>query len=315
LLFDAEGAGQTKNVTVVDNANPSNTDTFTSPVVNIDWSKPTISGVATTSANSNGWYKAPVRIQFISADQEGLSGIDTATDTVTLSNDGAGQEANGTATDRAGNSASDTVSGINIDQTKPTITLDSQNYNVDTTVDKGDVVLGSPALNWTAADATSHLSTVGVGTITFNAVTLGTVPTQIVATDNAGNTITVTVIYHVVYNFTGFFQPIDMGNTVVNVAKAGSAIPVKFKLAGNQGLNIFLAAPSSAAGAFNSDVNYDEIESTVTLMAGGSLLSYDSASDQYTYVWKTEKTWSGSRVLIVKFNDGKIYTANFSFKK
>ena len=33
-------------------------------------------------------------------------------------------------------------------------------------------------------------------------------------------------------------------------------------------------------------------------------MQYDSASDQYTYVWKTEKSWSGTcRVLVLTFNE------------
>ena len=91
------------------------------------------------------------------------------------------------------------------------------------------------------------------------------------------------------YQFTGFFQPIDNGATV-NVAKAGSAIPVKFSLAGNQGLDIFQpgfpsVTPVSCADSSPTDV----IESTVT--AGASGLQYDASADQYTYVWKTSSAW------------------------
>ena len=43
------------------------------------------------------------------------------------------------------------------------------------------------------------------------------------------------------YNFSGFFQPVDNLPTL-NMVKAGSAIPVKFSLGGEQGLDIFEAA-------------------------------------------------------------------------
>jgi hypothetical protein len=39
--------------------------------------------------------------------------------------------------------------------------------------------------------------------------------------------------------FLGYFQPV--ANTIWNSVQAGSAIPVKFSLNGNQGLNIFAA--------------------------------------------------------------------------
>ncbi|HET9221858.1 MAG TPA: ExeM/NucH family extracellular endonuclease, partial [Roseiflexaceae bacterium] len=116
------------------------------------------------------------------------------------------------------------------------------------------------------------------------------------------------------YNFTGFFQPIDNLPTV-NSVKAGQAIPVKFSLSGNQGLNIFLGGyPLSQQIACSSGAPVDDIEQTDS--AGASGLSYDPGSDQYHYVWKTEKSWAGTcRHLIVKLNDGTSYRANFKFTK
>lgn len=47
-----------------------------------------------------------------------------------------------------------------------------------------------------------------------------------------------------------------------------------------------------------------------------SSLSYDAASDMYTYVWKTNKSWAKTcRRLIVKLNDGSVHTADFGFVK
>jgi hypothetical protein len=58
----------------------------------------------------------------------------------------------------------------------------------------------------------------------------------------------------------------------------------------------------------------DDIETTVT--AGQSSLNYDASSDQYNYVWKTDKSWAGScRQFQVLLNDGIMHTANFQFKK
>jgi hypothetical protein len=116
------------------------------------------------------------------------------------------------------------------------------------------------------------------------------------------------------YKFTGFFQPVDNLPTV-NTVKAGSAVPVKFSLGGNQGLNILAAGyPLSSQIACNSSATLDQIEQTVT--AGSSSLSYDATSDQYTYVWKTDKSWAGScRQLTVKLNDGTSHQANLEFKK
>jgi hypothetical protein len=115
------------------------------------------------------------------------------------------------------------------------------------------------------------------------------------------------------YDFTGFFQPVDNA-PVLNVVKAGSGIPVKFSLGGDQGLSIFLDGyPLSQQIACDTSSPLDNIEQTVN--AGGSSLSYDPTADQYTYVWKTSKAWAGTcRQLVVILKDGSIHHANFSFK-
>lgn len=56
----------------------------------------------------------------------------------------------------------------------------------------------------------------------------------------------------------------------------------------------------------------DDVEQTVT--AGGSSLSYNAASDTYSYVWKTQKTWTGCRKLMLSFTDGSVQEAIFQFK-
>ena len=120
-----------------------------------------------------------------------------------------------------------------------------------------------------------------------------------------------------VYEWTGFFPPIDDDDDVSNVVKAGRSIPVKFSLNGYQGLDmdIFVPGyPKSIPILCPWDENpVGEIEFAET--AGKSSLSYDDTDDQYTYVWKTEKTWTGScRQLVVKLIDGTSHVANFTFK-
>jgi hypothetical protein len=114
------------------------------------------------------------------------------------------------------------------------------------------------------------------------------------------------------FNFTGFFPPVDNPPTI-NTVKAGSAIPVKFSLGGDQGLNILApGSPASQQIACDSQAPTDAIEATVS--AGGSSLSYDPATDQYTYVWKTNKSWAGTcRQLDVQLSDGSHHVADFKF--
>jgi hypothetical protein len=79
-------------------------------------------------------------------------------------------------------------------------------------------------------------------------------------------------------------------------------------------LNVFAAGyPKSQQISCDSAAPVDGIEETVT--AGSSSLSYDPTTDQYTYVWKTQKSWAGMcHQLILRFADGTVQRANFQFK-
>jgi hypothetical protein len=133
------------------------------------------------------------------------------------------------------------------------------------------------------------------------------------ASDKAGNTGSASVSYTVGYRWSGFLQPIDNLPTV-NTVKAGSAIPVTFSLGGNYGLSIFAAGyPKVQQVSCSSGAPTDEIEQTVT--AGASSLSYDAASGQYSYTWKTDKAWANTcRQLTVRLVDGSEHVALFQFR-
>jgi Tol biopolymer transport system component len=123
----------------------------------------------------------------------------------------------------------------------------------------------------------------------------------------------VVAVRDVVYDFQGFFQPID-NFPLLNIVTAGSAIPVKFSLGGNHGLAVFEAGyPASSPIACDATQPGTVIEGTVN--AGSSSLSYDAASGQYTYVWKTEKSWQGTcRMFVVRLKDGTERLAKFRFR-
>jgi hypothetical protein len=131
------------------------------------------------------------------------------------------------------------------------------------------------------------------------------------ATDAAGNTSSCSFTVTVLYNFTGFFNPVINPPTLNNV-NAGRAIPLKFSLSGDKGLNIFAVGyPVSQQVACDSSAPLSELEGTVT--SGGSTLTY--SPDQYHYSWKTESSWAGTcRQLIVRLNDGSDHIAAFKFK-
>jgi sugar lactone lactonase YvrE len=114
------------------------------------------------------------------------------------------------------------------------------------------------------------------------------------------------------FNFTGFFAPVN-NPPVFNQVNAGRAIPVKFSLNGDQGLDIFASGyPKSQAIPCDLSAPVDPIETTVN--AGSSSLSYDASIDTYAFAWKTEKAWTGCRRLIVKLKDDTEHLAYFNFR-
>lgn len=135
----------------------------------------------------------------------------------------------------------------------------------------------------------------------------------VTARDNEGHTASVSHAYSIVYPFSGFFPPVDNMPTL-NVVKAGSSVPVKFSLGGNQGLDIFQAGfPVSQRIDCQTAGSLDTIEETTTAPSG---LIYDAVADQYVYVSKTDKAWGGTcRQLVFALDDGTIHRANFKFTK
>jgi hypothetical protein len=181
--------------------------------------------------------------------------------------------------------------------------------------------LGDPDFSVTAASSSGlpvALTATGVCTVSGTTVHLTAIGTCTLTGTQAGNAVynpaTGTATIKVTWPFNGFFQPVDNPGIsgVFNTVTAGSAVPVKFSLGGNHGLNILAAnSPIVTNVACPSAGPVDDIE---TLAGNASGLTYDAASDQYTYVWKTAKGQTGCRQLNVKLADGSDHIAFFKFK-
>ncbi|WP_404386355.1 PxKF domain-containing protein [Knoellia locipacati] len=113
-----EGVDQEDTGTVTDMA--GNTASAKVTNVDVDLTAPVITRVSRLpAANGAGWNSSDVTVTWSCAD---LRGIDASRSTTTVTRgEGADQSATGTCTDVPGNSASDTVTGINVDKTNPTI--------------------------------------------------------------------------------------------------------------------------------------------------------------------------------------------------
>ena len=281
-----------------------------------DATAPTISGWASPAANGAGWNNSDVTVSFSCGDD--MSGVASCEPDATLTDDGADQSVVGTAVDGAGNTSTATVSGIDIDETEPVVSV--------TGVTNGATyILGSvPTAGCSTSDALSGVKTHATAGAPAGGPVGSVTVTCAGAQDNAGNTNSASATYQVVYAWTGFFQPVD-NPTVVNgqitdfgwnKAKAGSAIPVKFALGGNQGLDIFAAGyPKVTSVVCNTAAtNGDLVEETVTANTSG--LKYDAVAGQYVYVWKTATTFAGKCFrLDVTLVDDTTHSAYFNFTK
>jgi hypothetical protein len=112
------------------------------------------------------------------------------------------------------------------------------------------------------------------------------------------------------FDFHGFLAPLA-NPPAVNRVNAGSSVPVKFSLGGDQGLSILAAGSPTVQPVFCGTTT----PSGAATAAAGPGLSYDPSRDQYTYSWKTDGRWKGTCArLDVRLSDGTTHSADFSFK-
>lgn len=279
----------------------------------VDTHEPTISHTLSAEPNGNGWFKDDVTVTFNCADDPG-SGIQSCLADGESGNDkilseGANQSVGGTATDWAGNTATDTASEINVDKTAPSVNL------VDGPADGATYYYGfvpaAPTCN--ASDGLSGLD--GECTVSGYSDAIGTHALKASATDKAGNTGNSTVVTYTVEHWStrGFFSPVNMGSTgstVWNTVKGGSTVPLKFELfAGSTELTDTNLITGFAVKKVACDTSAptDDIEFTTT---GGTSLRYDTTAGQFVQNWKTP-TGSGCYVATMTANDGSTIAASF----
>jgi uncharacterized repeat protein (TIGR01451 family) len=340
-VFDKDGDASSEQsaVVTINNVPPSATGLATNSPVdegsNIVFSLTGVSDVSTVDA-------AGLRYAFDCGSGSGFSASSYATAGATNSascptTDNGSRTVKGKVFDKDDGVSGEQSATVTIKNVAPSITSVSanpsgqltlgQNNQVSTTVTVG---FTDPATTYdepfsTAIDCGNGTSTNGSpttygsssGTCTYSAADVGFNNISAKVTDNDnGESAAGTTQVQVIFNWSGFFQPID--NSLFNVTRAGSAIPAKFNLGGNQGLSIFYvgdpkAYPNSSQVNCDSHADEDTIEETVN--AGGSSLTYDAAASQYVYVWKTDKLWAGKcRRLDVKLIDGTTHSAVFKFK-
>jgi hypothetical protein len=303
-----DGTGITVDGTCTDNAGNSATGSFT---FDYDATPPTVYATPDRPADNNGWYNHPLTITFTGDDD--TSGIASCDDPVTYNGpDGTGITVDGTCTDNAGNSATGSFT-FDYDATPPTVNILG--------ISDGDEFDFGDSLPSVTCDATDNLS--GIESCTIDPATLptsvGTHTITVTAKDNAGNEASTSIQYTIVaWTIKGFYQPVD-NPPIVNVAKAGSTIPLKFEVFKTvSGEEIEdtnkivqpLKAQRISCTTLN-DSQTDEIELTAT---GGTSLRYDPTAGQFIYNWKTPTQKDTCWKVTVYTIDGSSISALFRLK-
>src|SRR5206468_13095756 len=86
--------------------------------------------------------------------------------------------------------------------------------------------------------------------------------------------------------------------------RAGDAVPVKFSLHGDRGLDVISRTAWRPCGVPTND----------SATAFGSL-AYNSGPDRYTFTWPSTKTWAGScKEFQLTLRDGTTHAAYVSFR-
>jgi len=285
------------------------------PVINIDKTAPntpTLTGAP--AANAAGWNKTAVTVATTDNGDAGTvqSGIASCTAPQAFTTETAGTTANGTCLDKAGNTSAAGALLVKIDMTPPQLTVPSA-VAVNATSINGAVVNYSTSVGPDLSGAPAPTCTPASGS-TFAP---GTTAVNCSSTDAAGNTGSASFNVAVTFLFNGFFQPVD-NMPVMNAAKAGRVVPLKWQIPNGSGgfitevssVQWVKSAPMACDGA-PSDVIETSFDNL--LAAGGTVLRWDGL--QFIYNWQTEKNWTGCRVLQLRLTDGTDHYAKFQLQK
>ena len=211
------------------------------------------------------------------------------------------------AMDFEGNTSDVVSASFQMDATVPVLTCPTAGPFL---LNSGDQPVGPAGVDASVSGLDEALSTIS-GIVTTESVGLKSL--TFTAFDLAGNQANLECSYNVIYDFGGFYPPVEPA-PVLNLAEAGSAIPLKFSLAGDQGLDLFAAGFPTL-----QQVACDTLEPigapSATKPVGNSGLSYDSETGWYNYIWKTGKTKVGScQALTLQLIDGTQHIAYFMFQ-
>lgn len=191
----------------------------------VDQTAPSVSAALSPDAAGTGWWNASTGAPTVTytCSDDG-SGLASCSDPY-LFGEGAGQGDTGTATDVAGNTATASVSNVDVDLTAP----GSPAFTGGGLRDGGSYVFGSVPSGPTGCTATDAGAGVVACDVSGFSTDVGWHVLTAVATDGAGNSSSRVLSYTVLpWTLVGFANPVSM--TSLNQAKAGASANLKFEV-------------------------------------------------------------------------------------
>lgn len=279
-----------------------------------------------TPDGNNGWYRNPVTVQPQANDASTVIELrcalnppvtpqtyDELPETLCPFLSGAQISTDGehafyaAAMDIWGNKSAVVSTALRIDATPPAITCPVDGPFL---LHSGEHIVGPAGVDAAVSgldEAASMLSS----TITTDNV--GPQTLAFTMFDLVGNSASQECSYAVIFDFDGFYPPVKP-EPALNNARAGQTIPLKFSLAGDQGLAV-IAAGYPASQDINCRTHQPVGELEPAERPGKSGLSYAAGNDWYHYGWQTQKAWSRTcRALVIQLIDGTEHVAYFTFR-
>jgi hypothetical protein len=221
--------------------------------------------------------------------------------------DGAGQSTTGTATDLAGNTASSSVSDVNVDRTAP-VSIALTGGGV---ADGASYVFGSVPDGPTGCTASEDISGIAACVTSGYSPAVGSQTITALATDGAGNTSSTTVTYTVLpWTLVGFSNPISMAS--FNVVKAGSSANLKFQ--------VFAGAVEQTSTEAISAFTQTQISCTTLAAIGPTTSALLSRGASLKYASQFQAKWDPPSVantcwrVAIETADGTSLSADFQLK-
>jgi len=209
------------------------------------------------------------------------------------------------AIDENGNTSEETVSITNIDKIAPVVHVEKYLKFIKNS---------SVSITYSASDSLSGMASESSASIVIDTSKVGEYRVYISATDNAGNITIEEVPYKVIYQFTGFLQPINSDGS--SVFKAGSTIPVKFRLTDSN-----LAWVDSAIASLTIQRKSSSVQNGInefyysTSVTSSDTFRYSKEEALYILNFSTKGMEYGLYTLVVTLDDGEKYSIDIGLRK